>query len=370
MQVHFDTDKLEDYELFLKVKSLPVYRIVGHTAEFPDEYAGRLGVKVRKPKAAKYEPLPGLFDYQRAIVDLAIRKRKFAIFAEPGLGKTLMIAEWVRYVSSILSPHKRILWFCPLMVVQQTIDEIRRFYGDDFIVEKVESKNAQQWIDNATGCRAGITNWDALKKPLTKGNLGALAGDETQIMKSAYGTIGRGFIRLGRGLDWKLCSTGTPAPNDRIEYGSHAVFLDRFPNINSFLAKYFVNRGQTEARWELKPHALRPFYRDLSHWCIFLNNPATYGWKDNSTTIPPIHVHIDDVPMTAAQRDAVYDLTGMLVPTKSGGVTQRTKMSRIGKGTYKGKAIATLKYDFIRDKLASWPDESTLVWCWFDDEQK
>jgi hypothetical protein len=57
--------------------------------------------------------------------------------------------------------------------------------------------------------------------------------------------VGADVHRLGRGLDWKLALTGTPAPNDRIEYANHAVFLDHFPTVNSFLARFFVNRGQT-----------------------------------------------------------------------------------------------------------------------------
>ena len=75
------------------------------------------------------------------------------------------------------------------------------------------------------------------------------------MLKSHYGQWGQRLIELGRGLSWKLGETGTPAPNDRIEYANHAVFLDQYPTVNSFLARFFVNRGQTNERWELKPHA-------------------------------------------------------------------------------------------------------------------
>jgi hypothetical protein len=183
------------------------------------------------------------------------------------------------------------------------------------------------------------------------------------MLKSHYGKWGQVCLRLGSGVPWKLALTGTPAPNDRIEYANHAVFLDAFPNVNAFLARFFVNRGQTNERWELKPHALRPFYRALSHWCVFLTDPSTYGWKDNVSTIPPIHVHIHDVDLSAEQEKAIQGETGQLFVTNLGGITSRAKLSRMA------KCDRTTKPAFIRDMIASWPDESTLVWCKYNDEQ-
>jgi hypothetical protein len=189
------------------------------------------------------------------------------------------------------------------------------------------------------------------------------------MLKSHYGKWGRVILDLGAGLEWKLAGTGTPAPNDRIEYANHAVFLDAYPNVNSFLARYFVNRGQKKERWMLKPHSLGPFYKSLSHWCIFLTNPATYGWKDHSTDIPPIHVHIHDVPLTAEQTEAIQQETGELIATSAGGIGQRGKIGQIAKGRYRGKDIETLKPAFIRDLIKTWPTESTIVWCIYNAEQ-
>jgi len=74
-----DPASTQDYQRFLKVKQLPTYRIRGRVAEFPDEYASRIGIGKRTARTAKYDPWPGLFDYQRDIAALAIRKRKFAV---------------------------------------------------------------------------------------------------------------------------------------------------------------------------------------------------------------------------------------------------------------------------------------------------
>ena len=189
------------------------------------------------------------------------------------------------------------------------------------------------------------------------------------MLKSHYGKWGTKLLELGRGLDWKLAGTGTPAPNDRIEFANHAVFMDTFPNVNAFLARFFVNKGKTQERWILKPHALQPFYVALSHWSIFMTNPATYGWHDNAETIPPIHIHEHDVPLTDEQKQLAFASSGSLFAHRIGGITNRSVLSQIAKGSCRGERIPTNKPEYIRSLIESWPDESTIVWCRFNAEQ-
>lgn len=367
MKLVLNVNSVEDYRIFVKAKSLPKFRCVGSEIEIPDEYADVLGFKTASETHHEYEPVADLFDYQEAISRLAIRKKKFAIFADCGLGKTLMIGEFIRHAAKSF-PDKRHLILSPLLVVSQTIAELKKWYGEDFPIVQVRASELASWTQSPGGA-IGISNYDALKEETAQGNLGSLVADESSVMKSHYGNWAEAIIRLGDGLQWKLAATGTPAPNDRIEYANHAVFLDAFPTVNSFLARYFVNKGETQERWILKSHALGAFYREISHWCIFLTNPATYGWKDNCANIPPIHVHIHDVELTNDQRDAVYDLTGKLFLDNAGGITKRAKLSQIGKGNANGKSIESKKPAYIKSLVDSWPDESTIIWCRFNDEQ-
>jgi superfamily II DNA or RNA helicase len=368
VRVPLDVSSPDSYAKFLRIKALPRYRFVGRTAEFPAEYAGLVGLDAADVLVGDYTPLPGLFDYQRAIASLAIQKRKFAVFADCGLGKTLILSEFAKHAAEHLPRGRAVLIVSPLMVVSQTLAEIKAFYGDTLPVEQVAAADLPAWLTKGTA-RVGITNYDALNDTVPQGRLGALILDESSMLKSAYGKWGQACIRLGRGLGWKLAATGTPAPNDRIEYANHAVFLDAFPTVNSFLARFFVNRGQTDNRWELKPHALGPFYRALSHWSIFLTNPATYGWKDNTESVPPIHVHIHEVPLTTQQRGLVLDHTGELFAGQAGGITSRSVLSQIAKGNHRGEDVDTRKPAFIRQLVDGWPDESTIIWCLYNREQ-
>ena len=367
MRFMFNTKRADDYRRFLAIRKCPVYRFEGWQAIVPDEYAAMLGVGLTQSECNTYEPAAGMFDYQRDIARLAIQKRKFAIFADCGLGKTLMLLEFARHAAQ--QTGKRALIVAPLMVVEQTVEEAAKWYGDSLSIGQVRAADLQYWLNSidSLDTQIGVTNYEAIREGLTPGHLGALILDESSMLKNHYGEWGLRLIELGRGLQWKLCASGTPAPNDRIEYANHAVFLDRAKTTNEFLATYFINRGETQNRWELKPHGLKPFYRSLSDWSIFLTNPATYGWCDNVGTTPPIHIHVEHIELTAEQRAASQKITGSLMANSVGGIGQRGKLSQIAKG--KG-GMPTLKPQAIRALVDSWPGESTIIWCHYNDEQE
>lgn len=129
MILNLNKSSISDYRKFLAIKSLPVYRITGSQAWFPDEYASRLGIVPDAPLAVDYRPAPFLFDYQRDITRVALAKRKFAAFWDCGLGKTLLILEYAKAVLPTFSGKQGILIVAPPMVIDQTIDEAAKFYG-------------------------------------------------------------------------------------------------------------------------------------------------------------------------------------------------------------------------------------------------
>lgn len=369
----FDLHSIESYRMFLKVRSLPSYRIQGRQATFPDEYAHLLGIEPNtNSDSDEYVAPDWFFDYQKAITKMAIEKKRFAAFVDCGLGKTLIIFEFFRHaMKSLRKKNKKFLIISPLMVCRQMIEEYEVFYSEEKDYEALEyipAKNLQEWLNGDTPAVA-ITNYDALKPNLTSTSLGGMACDESSMLKSHYGKWATKILQLGKGLEYKLCTTGTPAPNDRIEYANHAVFLDHFPTVNSFLATYFVNRGQTGERWILKDHAKEHFYRSLSHWSIFLSNPSTYGWEDNDELLPPIYTHFHDVELTEEQLNimgAEYRETG---DVKTGGITRRTQLAQLAKGVYQKERVETNKTQAILDLVRSWPEESTIIWCLYNYEQ-
>jgi len=371
MQMILDDNSLADYATFLRIKSLPSYRVRGCFVEFPDEYAHLITNDAVTSAATDYGPSAHLYDYQVGISQLAIARRKYAVFADCGLGKTFIAAEFVRHAIDRLPEPKRALIVSPLMVITQTIEELGGMYGDKLPIEQVSAADLSAWMTGDVGdCRIGITNYEALKAETPRGNVGCLVLDESSMLKSHYGRWASECLRLGQGVEWKLCLTGTPAPNDRIEYANHAVFLDACRSVNEFLARFFVNKGQTGERWVLKPHGLRPFYTALSHFSFFLTNPATYGWKDNASTLPPIIVNKHQIEMTREQQLFIQEHRGELFVGEPGGITGRSALGQIGKGFYKDKTFPSHKPEFIRKLVESFNGESTIIWCIYNKEQE
>ena len=66
-----------------------------------------------------------LFKFQKYVVKRALKAGKFAIFADTGMGKTIMQLSWAHQVS--IHTGNPVLIFAPLAVSEQTIEEGRKF---------------------------------------------------------------------------------------------------------------------------------------------------------------------------------------------------------------------------------------------------
>ena len=89
---------------------------------------------------------------------------------------------------------------------------------------------------------------------------------------------------------YKLCCTATPSPNDPMELGNHAEFLDVIA-YNEMLAMYFVHDGGETSKWRLKGHAVERFYEFVSTWAIMLMKPHDIGFEQSGYELPPLKLH-------------------------------------------------------------------------------
>ena len=171
MKIEFNTSSVESYEMFLNVRRCPSYSFKGTAAIVPDQYAEFLGVETERTEAKPITSLESLFDYQRDIAATAITKGKYAVFADCGLGKTLILLEFARHAAR--ATGQKVLIVSPLMVVRQTIAEAERWYGGDISIGRVDASSLNYWLssNDSLDTQIGVTNYEAIREGLEPGSV-------------------------------------------------------------------------------------------------------------------------------------------------------------------------------------------------------
>src|SRR5574341_455964 len=96
---------LSHYLDLLTIRTLPQYEVHDRTMIFPARYLDSSLDYVHLPLSITN----WLFDYQKMLVQVCWLKRRYALFLEPGLGKTAIMAELSRQFHTV-SPGKIV--FC------------------------------------------------------------------------------------------------------------------------------------------------------------------------------------------------------------------------------------------------------------------
>lgn len=216
---------------------------------------------------------PKLFDFQKYIVSKAIKKGKYAIFADCGLGKTFMQVEFAYQVAK--QTNKPVLILCPLAVSGQTIQEGLKLGYEIQRYGTIESK------DNIY-----ISNYEQLEN-IDCSIFSGVVLDESSILKNFTGVYKNLIIDTFEETKYKLACTATPAPNDLNEIGNHSEFLNIMDS-DDMRMRWFV-RDEGMNNYRLKGHAEDDFYSWVSSWASVLRKPNDIGFKDVGYNLPSLN---------------------------------------------------------------------------------
>lgn len=278
---------------------------------------------------------PMLFDFQRVIVAWALRKGRAALFADCGLGKTLMQLEWAKHIH--LHTGKDILILAPLAVASQTASEGVKI---DIAVHICRSQE-----DVKPG--VNITNYEMMSHFDASHFVGVVL-DESSILKSYMGKTKRALVEAFANTPYRLCCTATPAPNDVMEIGNHSEFLGVMPS-SEMLMRWFINDAMKSGHYRLKGHAEKDFWAWVASWAISLRKPSDIGFPDSGFVLPELHI---------TRRYVETDLTegaeeGQLFRTAQMSATTLHKEMRLT-AAGRAQAVATL----VNGSTETW-----AVWC-------
>jgi superfamily II DNA or RNA helicase len=223
---------------------------------------------------------PALKHHQRDCVEFGLKLGRWGCFLDTGLGKTLTQLEWCQHAAR--ATNGRALILTPLAVAGQIVREAREKWGMDNVRLIRDQSEAGQGIN--------VCNYDRLDH-LTPAAFGAVALDESSILKSFTGKTTRALIDAFAGVRFRMAATATPAPNDHMELGNHAEFLG-IMSATEMLTRFFINdTAEASQSWRLKRHAEQDFYDWMASWCRMAETPADLGHDASEYILPALRVH-------------------------------------------------------------------------------
>lgn len=269
--------------------------------------------------------MPGqAFGFQRQLIEFACRKGRAAIFADCGLGKTLMQLTWAENVRRVSGG--RVLILTPLAVSHQTVAE-----ADKFGIPAARSDSGELPSDIV------VTNYQRLHHFRPEDFEGVVC-DESSILKNFDGATKAAITEFMRTRKYRLLCTATAAPNDFIELGTSSEALGHLGH-KDMLTRFFTNNGAWISRtgktggrffnsqmradaYHLKPHAERDFWRWVCSWSRAIRKPSDIGFLDEGFSVPPLVLRHHIVTARAPHPEYLFTLPA------SGLSEQRQERSR------------------------------------------
>ncbi len=237
-----------------------------------------------------------LFDFQKDLTEWAIRKGTAAIFADCGMGKTIMQLVWAENV--VRKTNKNVLILAPLAVSAQTQQEATQF-GIDI----GRSKNG------SITKKITITNYERLQHFNPQDFIGVVC-DESSILKNFNGVRRKMITVFLKKIPYRLLCTATAAPNDYVELGSSSEALGEMGHMD-MLGRFFKNNqsncalktqyrrwGDHMPQWRFKKHAEVPFWKWVSSWARAIRKPSDLGYDDRNFILPKLIENETTIPFS------------------------------------------------------------------------
>jgi len=249
----------------------------------------------------KFSP-DGLFDFQEHIVRWSLNKGRSAIFADCGLGKTIMELTWAQNIS--YATNKPVLILAPLAVSHQTTTE-----GEKFGIECIRAR------DGIINAPIQITNYERLHH-FSPDDFSGVICDESSILKSFNGAYKNQITEFLKKVRYRLLATATAAPNDYTELGTSSEALGNI-GLMDMLNRYFKNdlnnsgtkRFYGEApKWRFKGHSESPFWRWVTSWAMACRYPSDLGFDDDGFILPELTENRIMIDARAPRDDMLFDI--------------------------------------------------------------
>ncbi len=278
------------------------------------DYQDFLERKAQLDTADGFDPIDMpdvMFGFQTELTEWAIRQGRGAIFADCGMGKTLMELAWAHNVHR--HTGKPVLLLTPLAVGFQIQAEAQR-WGYDAAMSR----------DGSITAPVVITNYEQIGK-FNPEDFAGVVCDESSAIKSFDGARRLEVTQFMRKHRYRLLGTATAAPNDYTELGTSSEALGYLGHMD-MLNRFFVNDNQTSdlrarnmkpgkwvkgsagSGWRFKGHAVDHFWRWVASWSRAIRKPSDYGYDDDGFQLPPLNHRVHVVEANQPREGTLFDV--------------------------------------------------------------
>lgn len=288
------------------------------------------------------------FDFQKEIIKRAVEKGRMGIFADTGLGKTLMQISIAQ--NFVNHTNKKVLILTPLAVAFQFIKEAEKIGIEDIEYSK-QGKHTKKIV---------VCNYERLHY-FNPNDFAGVVCDESSILKNFNGKTKAQVTSFVKKIPYRLLGTATPAPNDYIELGTSSEALG-YMGYADMLTKFFsqnnnardVKGGRAGNKMYLKPHAENSFWAWVCQWATIVKKPSDLGFSDERYNLPPL---VENTHFVRNEK-----------PLSINGQTQMFAKAAQTFQEIRAESKATIKDRCNKAFELSLEKESTVFWCNLNDE--
>lgn len=227
-----------------------------------------------------------LLPHQKDIVQWALRGGRRAVFAQFGLGKTVMQIEFCKQV---INKHGgKALIICPLGVKQEFAHDAVKVLGYE---KPVYVKTMQEIKDSDADIL--ITNYERVRDgdiDVTYFSVTSL--DEAAVLRSFGSKTYQEFLTKFQGVPFKMVATATPDPNKYKELIHYAGYLE-IMDTGQALTRFFQRDSTKANNLTLYPHKEEEFWLWVASWAVFVGKPSDVNptYSDKGYDLPPLIIN-------------------------------------------------------------------------------
>lgn len=223
---------------------------------------------------------PSLFPHQRDIVHWALNGGRRAIFAQFGLGKSLMQLEIATQIT--FHTDGKFLIIAPLAVIPE--------FKKDGLILGLKNLPYVRTQEEVEACKSKImlTNYERVRDgDIDPNHFIGVSLDEASVLRG-YGTkTYQTFLQIFTEVPYRFVATATPSPNRYKELIHYAGFLG-IMDTGQALTRFFQRNSQKANDLTLYPHKEQEFWFWVSSWAAFLFKPSDLGYNDKGYDLPEI----------------------------------------------------------------------------------